>query len=346
MILFFNSFWGILYPGTLRYPFYLILLLLRLYRLSSFRIKKKSVALVAILPIILAYFGINTFIYFTAVFVIFLLMGKLLIATSSRTLLTVSRLVIYISVTFVLAVNVFLNGEFYLLEDYISLEPSNLAFTVMFFLLYGFFYGRKINRIETVVAFIIFLALYESLTMIIGLSVFAFCLLGQRFTRLVLFGYLVTALLIPIIFITNPDLLTQAKLYFASINHASGYVWFNGWDAAVYAYSNNNFGSGVLTSNNYYRDPTSNDLLDNLNLRGLGTLNAFYFAMLGNFYFLIIGYFIFISRNFTINPATVILAVYLFMLMARWAGIFNSTFLLAVAFASIIAKSHHNRKEL
>ena len=156
-------------------------------------------------------------------------------------------------------------------------------------------------------------------------------MMSDRISKYVLKLYCIIALCLPLFFLSFPDIIPLAKAYFLSKNHASGYVWFNGWEAATYVFQSTYFGAGVPTSEDHFRAAMSSELFDNLNLRGLGSLNAFNFGVFGIFYFIFFFWLIIQKQGDRNKTPLIILNVYLFMLMGRWAGIFNGTFLLVIA---------------
>ena len=243
-----------------------------------------------------------------------------------------SRLIVYLTLAFVFIVYFVFKGRFWLLGDLISMEPSNLAFSVMFFLMILFKFGGNLGKLEYLLATALILIMYESLTFLIGVMVFTLNSVFPSSIKKTFICYLLLSVGVALIAIFVTDTFQVAKLYFYQIRHASGYVWFNGWESATYAFAQNPLGSGILSSNNYYRDAISDDLFDNLNLRGLGSMNAYFFAAFGVYYFIALVYVFVKTGSMDSNFGMVVLNVYLFMLLGRWAGIFNGTFILSFAF--------------
>jgi hypothetical protein len=327
-----NSFWFVGYPAYFRYPLWLfwaffLSAILFISSINEYRFKYINIfKYVVYLTAYSMLYGVYSSIFLLTLLMTSLSIYIILIKSKIETLHYISF--VNIIMLSALLFYYFILENSWISSVYFSLEPSNFAFTALFFGQLLFLSNHKLLRYSGFIFISISLFIYPSKTLFLGSLVFFVSYYFINLNTLMLRFYSLICFILPIIIIIFSDLLNFYLIML--LDDGSSYAYLKGWLIATDIFQNNFFGKGFIPSDSLYYIPQDNTIVENLNNRDLASLNPFLLASHGIFYFLFFGLFIFKKVN--IGNYGPILLSYLIMYFIRWSGFYNSTFILALVF--------------
>lgn len=337
-----NSFWFLFYPDFFRYPLWLfwVLIFSLILNISFFKIYRFKCRDILILVAALFTYNILYGTYSTIFLITFLT-----IVLSIYSITLKSKVINFIYICFINILLLFSLLLYYsILENswmssvYLSIEPSNFAFTALFYGQLLILSKRKFFKYSGILFIAISLYVYPSRTLFIGSTIFFMAWYFIKFNSIFLRAYSLVCFIFPIIIILYSvafrDYLTMLS------DDGSGYAYLKGWLIATDIFKDNFFGNGFIPADSNYYIPKDNSIVEALNNRDLASFNPFLLASHGIFYFILFGFFIF--KKVKIGNYGPILLSYLAMYFTRWSGFYNSTFILALVFFIV----YNNRENL